>query len=87
MAFNGILVIEVVAVEFIFDLRPLLKYKRRNAVADDDDDVLKPSLSEPLEALPPLPKPALMPLPPFICTTAATVVWRLLALVLLLAMR
>ena len=40
--------------EFNFDLalRPLLKYRRLKAVAEDDEDVLKPSLSEPLEPLP-----------------------------------
>lgn len=34
-------------------LRPLLKYRRRSAVAVEEPDVLKPSLSDPLELLPP----------------------------------
>lgn len=34
-------------------LRPLLKYRRRRAVAVEEPDVLKPSLSDPLELLPP----------------------------------
>lgn len=34
-------------------LRPLLKYNRRRAVAVEEPEVLNPSLSEPLELLPP----------------------------------
>jgi len=34
-------------------LRPLLKYRRRKAVAVEDPEVLNPSLSDPLELLPP----------------------------------
>lgn len=34
-------------------LRPLLKYRRRRAVAVEEPEVLKPSLSDPLELLPP----------------------------------
>lgn len=51
MLFSG--VEEVDELILFLMLRPLLKYSRRRAVAVEEPDVLKPSLSEPLELLPP----------------------------------
>lgn len=63
----------VAAAEALFSLflilRPLLKYRRRNAVAVEEPDVLKPSLSEPLELLP----PERMPMPLSWAAAARTV--------------
>lgn len=50
-------------------LRPLLKYKRRRAVAAEEPDALNPSLSEPLELLPPEKRPE-----PFSCAAALVAV-------------
>ena len=53
MAFFVIWVIDMEALlallAFVFVLRPLLKYKRLRAVADEEEDVFIPSLSELLE--------------------------------------
>lgn len=50
---------EVEALILFLMLRPLLKYSLRRAVAAEEPDALNPSLSEPLELLP----PEKMPLP------------------------
>lgn len=55
-AFMGMLLSGVEEVDeliLFLMLRPLLKYSRRRAVAVEEPEVLKPSLSEPLELLPP----------------------------------
>lgn len=46
---SWVIEMEDFALGFVFVLRPLLKYKRRKAVADEEEELFTPSLSELLE--------------------------------------